>query len=59
MKKSKQVLKTDGRTELYMAETQQYIEVLKHNLIKKILIRQQSKTINESKIAGLTSHSLN
>lgn len=57
MIKRKQILKTDSKVEQYMVETQQYIELLKRNLVKKILVRQQDKT--EEHIMELTNHSLN
>ena len=49
----------DGKVEQYMAETQQFIELLKRNLYKKILRIQQTKETNSAELVKLHNHSLN
>jgi len=51
--------KSDDRLEQYMLETQEYIVTLKNDLLKKILILQQSKKSKNTIVIDLSINSSN
>jgi hypothetical protein len=51
--------KSDDRLEQYMLETQEYIVTLKNDLLKKILILQQSKKSKNTTVIDLSINSSN
>jgi hypothetical protein len=59
MASTKIIFKSDDRLEQYMLETQEYIVTLKNDLLKKILILQQSKKSKNTTVIDLSINSSN